>query len=76
MIAKLKKLDKRHFVYIALILGSLFCSFSFHFAGLLRCLQAFRDLATSVAYWSVWFVRLEPWFDSTIKTYDLDILNK
>lgn len=76
MIAKLKKLDKRHFIYIVLILGSLFSSFSFHFAGLLRCLQAFRDLATSVAYWSVWFVRIEPWFDSTIKTYDLDILNK
>lgn len=76
MIRILKKLDVRAYIYISLIIVSLIFTFSFHFAGFLRLFQAVRDLCSSVAYWAVWFVRIEPWFDSSVMTYDLDILAK
>lgn len=71
----LKKIDKRHYIYIALILASLCCCFSFHFGALVRLIQAIRDLATSVAYWCVWIVGIEPNFDSSINSFDLSIIS-
>ncbi len=67
----LKRVRKEHYIYLILFLISVVCMFTSHRAGLVRVLQAFRDLGTSVAIWFLSVLELKDVVPETVMTYEL-----